>query len=238
VTDHELRRIRLEYDRRDHDSRFGDLYTTTDPANAAAISERRRVGLDLLSEHGFGDLASLRILDIGCGAGGELQRMVDWGAKPESLVGIDLLPLRVRDAVKVVTGSRFAVANAAELPFPDARFDLALLFTVLSSVLDSSLRVRIGTETARVVRPGGGVLWYDFRWNPTNRQTLGIGPGEMRRLFPGFHHFTRRVTLAPPIARAVTPRAPSLASAMSRLRFLRSHTIGLAIKPEGVSSAG
>jgi SAM-dependent methyltransferase len=199
------------------------------------MEERRRVALELLGTHGFGDLASQRVLDVGCGAGGELARLAGDGADPAQLVGVDLLPGRVGGAAESLPEARFAVANGAELPFRDGAFDLALLFTVLSSVLVGDLRARIGADVARVLRPGGAVLWYDFRWNPTNRQTTGIGVDEVRRLFPGFAHETRRVTLAPPLARAIAPRAPKVAAAASRVPFLRSHTIGLAIKPGGGS---
>jgi SAM-dependent methyltransferase len=233
VSDPELERIRREYDRRAGDDRYRDFYMPSDPANAAAIEERRIAARTLLRDHGFDDLAAVRVLDLGCGAGGELARLVADGARVSNLTGVDLLPFRVQAAVGSLPGARFAVANGAELPFRDARFDLALLFTVLSSVLDRDLRTRIGAEAARVLRPGGAVLWYDFRWNPTNRQTTGIGAEELRRLFPGFAHHTRRVTLAPPIARALAPRLPTLSRVASQVRFLRSHTIGLAIKPRG-----
>jgi SAM-dependent methyltransferase len=231
VSDPELERIRREYDRRAGDNRYRDIYAASDPANAATIEERRIAARALLGDHGFGDLAAVSVLDLGCGAGGELARLVDDGARVSNLTGVDLLPPRVQAAAESLPKARFAVANGAELPFRDEAFDLALLFTVLSSVLDRDLRARIGAEAARVLRPGGVVLWYDFRWNPTNHETTGIGVDEIRRLFPGFAHDTRRVTLAPPIARALAPRAPKVAAAASRVPFLRSHTIGLAIKP-------
>jgi SAM-dependent methyltransferase len=232
VTDRELDRIRREYERRAGDWRLDDgRYASSDPANAAAIAERSATARELLRSHGVHDIASLRVLDAGCGAGGELARLAAAGATAERLVGIDLLRFRVRDAVAALPGGAFAAANAAALPFRDGIFDLVLLFTVLSSVVDARLRTRIGIDVARVLRPGGAVLWYDFRWNPTNRQTTGIGPGEVRRLFPGFEHDMRRVTLAPPIARRLVPRLPRAASAISRVPALRSHTIGLAMKP-------
>ena len=53
---------------------------------------------DLLERSGFFPLSDRRILDIGCGAGEQLGKFANWGAKPENLIGIDLMPERIRDA--------------------------------------------------------------------------------------------------------------------------------------------
>jgi len=55
------------------------------------------------------------------------------------------------------------------------------------------------------VRPGGGVLWYDFTVNnPRNPDVRGVPIRRVRALFPQGRMQAQRVTLAPPIARAVT----------------------------------
>ena len=38
------------------------------------------------------------MLEVGCGSGGNLRRMIDYGAPPENLFGFDLLPDRLRQA--------------------------------------------------------------------------------------------------------------------------------------------
>jgi hypothetical protein len=54
----------------------------------------------------------------------------------------------------------------------------------------------------------------------------------MRRSLPDFEHDAVRVTLAPPIARAVAPRSLAVAEVLGRVPFLRTHTVGIAIKPK------
>ena len=52
--------------------------------------------------------------------------------------------------------------------------------------------------------PGGGVLWYDFTVdNPRNPDVRGVPVARIRELFPEARVQHQRVTLAPPLARAV-----------------------------------
>ncbi len=50
---------------------------------------------------------------------------------------------------------RFLVADATDLPFPDASFDVVTFFDVLEHILDDA---RAAAEALRVLRPGGFVL--------------------------------------------------------------------------------
>jgi hypothetical protein len=75
----------------------------------------------------------------------------------------------------------------------------------------------------RVLRPGGLIIWYDFWFNPTNRQTQGIRPAEIRRLFPHCTHTFYRLTLAPPLARRLVPLSWTLALLLEKLRLFNSH---------------
>src|ERR1700730_7699465 len=43
-------------------------------------------------------LETEKILDVGCGRAYWLRQMIQWGAKPENLFGIDLMADRLRDA--------------------------------------------------------------------------------------------------------------------------------------------
>jgi len=82
-------------------------------------------------------------------------------------------------------------------------------------------------EMLRVLKPGGFVIWYDFWLNPTNKQTRGIKPAEIRQLFPRCKIQQKRVTLAPPIARRLVPFSWGLAYALESLKFLNSHYLAL-----------
>lgn len=80
------------------------------------------------------------------------------------------------------------------------------------------------------VAPGGGVLVYDFVVNnPANSDVQGIPLRELSILFPGAQIHSRRVTLAPPLARRLP--APAIAPASALLWFLRTHRLTWAVKP-------
>ncbi len=100
-----------------------------------------------------------RILDAGCGPGGNGAGLATAGA----VVGIDVSP----DALAFVQARRpgtTPVAGTLErLPFADASFDVVAAITVLYCVDDDAGAVR---ELARVLRPGGAALMIEpaFAW--------------------------------------------------------------------------
>jgi hypothetical protein len=76
------------------------------------------------------------------------------------------------------------------------------------------------------VKPGGGVLWYDFTVdNPRNRDVRGVPLRRVQALFPQARVQAQRVTLAPPIARAVSRLHPSLYTVFNALPPLRTHLL-------------
>jgi hypothetical protein len=75
----------------------------------------------------------------------------------------------------------------------------------------------------RVVKPNGLILSYDFWWNPTNRQTRGLRPRELREAFPGCRCTFERITLAPPVARRLAPFAWGLCLLLESLKLFNTH---------------
>jgi hypothetical protein len=99
-------------------------------------------------------------------------------------------------------------------------------------VLDDAMARRLAAEACRVLRAGGAVLWYDFRFNnPRNSHVRGMKRAAVQKLFPGFRLELRTVTLAPPLARRLGPFTGLLYPALSCLPFLRTHYAGLLLKP-------
>jgi len=72
---------------------------------------------------------------------------------------------------------------------------------------------------------------YDFWLDPTNPQTRGIRPGEIRRLFPNCQYIFRKITLAPPLARRIVPLSWGLALFLESLGIFNSHYLAT-IRPE------
>jgi SAM-dependent methyltransferase len=223
----ELTRIRQEYARRQHDPRYGRWYSRYNPANIFVLQERERGMLALFARHLGEQVGALRVLDLGSGDGHHLAKLIGYGFDARKLVGLDLLPNRAEAARARYANLDFICGEGATLPFPDAAFDLISQFTVFTSILDGSLRQSISSEMRRVLKPGGWVLWYDYRLNPTNPQTRGIGQKEITQLFPGCTFDFRLITLAPPLVRLVAPRSWTLCSVLSAFPFLRTHYLAL-----------
>jgi len=201
--------------------------------NQAILAERRRITTSLLASRGWVPLGDRRVLEVGSGMGGELAWLLELGARPEFLAGIDLLPDRVAAAKLNYPAFDFRVGNAEHLPHPDSSFDLVMAITVLSSIFDPTMAANVAREILRVLKPGGALLWYDFRYDsPANRNVHGVGADRVRELFPSLRGRLTGLTLIPPLARRLGPSARFAYPALVRIPPLRSHLIGLLIKPE------
>jgi SAM-dependent methyltransferase len=209
-----------------------DFYGHRDLAHLVRVQERHRVTLRLLHGAGLTDLSRLKILDIGCDTGDLLIQFIQWGALPEHLAGIDLRGQPIARAHQRNPRMDVRCGNAAELPWPSGHFDLVCQHTMFTSVLDQALRRRVAAEMDRVLRDGGAVLWYDFRYNnPRNHDVRGIGEREIRKLFQTFDVDLRRITLAPFIARRLPVLGlPVWYSLLASLPLLRTHYLGLFVK--------
>jgi SAM-dependent methyltransferase len=173
---------------------------------------------------GLCSLAGLRILDVGCGSGGHLRRLVDYGAEPGRCFGVDLFRPSLTRGHALNPSVSFLEASGASLPFLDGSFDLIFQSTVFSSVLGEELHRKMADEIHRVLRPGGYFIWYDFAYsNPQNPNVQGIAPGKLRRLLEGFELEFQRVTLAPPLGRPSARISATLYRLLSALPFLRTH---------------
>lgn len=220
----DLDRLRAEYTIRESRLAGSDLYSPFNPGSLFILQSRQRAELNLLRRHGFTLWRNLRILELGCGPGGILREYLSYGARPECLYGIDLLPNRLREAYARLPQLSLACADGQHLPYPNGSFDLVLQYTVFSSILDDEIRVNLGREMLRVLRsPGGLILWYDFWLNPTNSQTRGIRQAEIRHLFPDCQFEFHQITLAPPLARRLVPLSWLLCHFLERLRLFNTH---------------
>jgi ubiquinone/menaquinone biosynthesis C-methylase UbiE len=113
-----------------------------------------------------------RVLEIGCGTGGEARAHASAAGRGGLVVGIDrdagLLAAAVGRLAPGEAAPRFARADALVLPFPDARFDAVVADRVLHLLDDPAPAV---AELHRVLRPGGRALLSEPDWS-----TLSITP--------------------------------------------------------------
>lgn len=208
------------------------------PGNRAIFEERQRAIGELLGGHGFLPLSGRRVLEIGCGSGKVLASLLDFGAKPENLYGVDLLPSRIAEAKRRYPGFHYECANAEQLGFPSSYFGLVLLFTVFSSILDKQMAQNVADEVSRVLESGGAVLWYDFRYNnPRNHNVRGMKLSEVSQIFPNWRAYVRSITLLPPLARRMRGFTLALYPLLAGFPPLRTHYLGLFVKPSPKSDS-
>jgi len=210
-----------------------DRYSLMRPDVWQTVHERQREMLGLFARASLTDLSAVRLLEVGCGAGGNLLELLRAGFRPEHLAGVELLPERHAAARAVLPASlALHAGDALALDLAPGSFDVVFVSTVFSSLLDDTFQQRLADAMWSWVRPGGAVLWYDFTLdNPRNPDVRGMPLSRVRALFPAGHVTARRVTLAPPVARAVIRVHPALYTLFNLLPVLRSHALCWIAKP-------
>ena len=212
---------------------LGDLYSPLRAEVWQAQQERQRALLALLKRHTRQPLASLSLLEIGCGHGDNLLELLRLGFDPARVTANELLPERAAAARRRLPAElRLLEGDALTLPLPDAGLDIVLQSTVFSSILDDTFQQRLAAAMWRWLKPGGAVLWYDFTVdNPRNRDVRGVPRSRIEALFPAGRIDARRVTLAPPIARRVVGLHPAAWRWFNAVPLLRTHLLAWIEKP-------
>jgi SAM-dependent methyltransferase len=202
-------------------------YSLLNPAALAPWQERQRATLALFNRLGWTDLSSRRLLEVGCGAGSNLLDCVLMGFQPQHLAGIELLEDRHEVARKRLPSAiDLRLGDATALPVAQESVDVVLQATVFSSLLDDAFQQRLADAMWAAVKPGGGVLWYDFTVdNPRNQDVRGVPLSRVKKLFPQGWIHSKRITLAPPIARAVTRVHPALYTLLNTFPLWRTHLL-------------
>lgn len=210
-----------------------DRYSILQPDVWQTLQERQRAEWRLWADLGWHDLHQRRYTEVGCGAGGALLEALRAGFAPEHLIGIELLQQRY-DMARAVLPAALTLhwGDANDAPIPASSQDVVAQHTVFSSVLDDAFQAQLADTMWRWLKPGGGVLWYDFTVdNPRNRDVRGVPLQRVRALFPTAHVRHRRITLAPPLARRACRVHPALYTALNTLPLLRTHLLCWIQKP-------
>jgi SAM-dependent methyltransferase len=229
----ELTRIRAVYARRELSSHQRDR---SNPGRQEMLRERDRALTHLLEQRLDLPLSECRVLDIGCGYGGVLGLLHKNGAIADNLFGIDLLPNRVQTARETYPDFTFLEGNAERLDFPDGSFDLVLLFTVFSSILDEVTARNMANEIVRVLKRTGAIGWYDIRYpNPWNSSVRAMTKSRIHRLFPDLDLRLQPLSLMPPLAHRLGRLTGRAYPTLSSIRLLRSHYLGL-LRPRRTDS--
>lgn len=120
------------------------------PARPGQLILERRFELARLS---LGDgLASVRMLDLGCGNGAQTQHFI---SEVRKAYGCDVTPLSQTEHPAATGSFTFVRGSAQALPFRPGAFDLVTSFEVLEHVPDDYGAFK---QIAAVLRPGGRFL--------------------------------------------------------------------------------
>jgi SAM-dependent methyltransferase len=233
MSDEELRAVAERYARRASTGATAGRYSPLKPDVWQTLQERQRAMLRLFARLGWHDPAALRVTEVGCGAGDNLLELLRLGFAPEHLTGIELLAERHAQARhRLPAATTVHLGDATGVPIAPESQHIVLQSTVFSSLLDDAFQQRLADAMWRWVKPGGGVLWYDFTVdNPRNADVRGVSVQRLRALFPQARVVHRRVTLAPPLARALVRLHPALYTVFNAMPMLRTHVLAWAGKP-------
>jgi ubiquinone/menaquinone biosynthesis C-methylase UbiE len=117
------------------------------------------------------------VVDIGCGPGNLLSAV---GGTPQLMIGVDISHGALEKAMK--RGYTAILADAHDLPLVDNCADIVTLNAVLHHCDDM---VKVLTEAARLVRPGGLLITdEDPQRTAWDHKGLGLLVNEARKQFP------------------------------------------------------
>jgi SAM-dependent methyltransferase len=224
-------------------------------ANHWWFAARRQIVLDLIARILNGTARDdIRLLDIGCGAGGMLNYLARWG----TAVGVDSSAAAVELARRKTDSQVLQGSLPDGVPFADAAFDVITLLDVVEHVQED---VGALDRVARMLRPGGFAVLtvpaYRFLWSEhdvVNEHKRRYTRTELRRKLEAVGLVVRKISyynmfLFPPIAmvrllrrlgpqtaRADEGRVPPVINAILRTVFAsEAHLLNRTSLPFGIS---
>lgn len=106
----------------------------------------------------FLNVRGKKVLDLACGTGRWLERLLGGGARCGAGVDVSSAMLRIADTKSSVRG-KLVRSDCLDLPFTSSVFDFGICSFAIGHIRDLP---RMGREFARVMEPGGEVLVSDL----------------------------------------------------------------------------
>jgi len=204
-----------------------DRYNPLNPDIMMTVQEKERLIVKWINTEKISPVSSKKLIEIGCGNGSNLLFFLKLGFKPENIVANELIEQRAESARKLLPETiKIIIGNAIDLQLPAEEFNIVFQSTVFSSILSFDSRKKLADIIWKIVKPGGGILWYDFIYNnPQNPNVRKVTLKEVKQLFPIGEIKYCRLTLAPPISRVVTKIHPNFYHLFNLFPFLRTHIL-------------
>ncbi len=188
------------------------------------IAEREAVYSSVIQKN-FEIISQVKFLEIGAGEGANIPFFRSLGIQDENIIVAELLPERANKLRQKFSGITVAEGDALQLNYKNT-FDIVFQSLVFTSILDDAFKKQLAQKMWSMLKPGGIILWYDFKYNnPANKDVKGVNKNEIRQLFPSLRPIDFfSVTLAPPIGRRIGIFYDFVNSVFP---FLRTHLIAV-----------
>jgi ubiquinone/menaquinone biosynthesis C-methylase UbiE len=161
------------------------------------------------------DPCRAKVLDVGCGSGGNYYQLVRLSYKFDNITGIDINEERIEEGKKVYLRSHFIVGDASRMVFPSECFDLVCESTMFATLPDDTLCKSIASEMVRVCKVGGYILLVDWRIPKLNNPNYNALTKKKLISFFEVGFSTKLIAmekgaLIPPIGRFLSKNIPSI----------------------------
>jgi len=133
------------------------LYNMLNPAVWQGSLERQKALIKLFNQCIEKPLNKLKVLEIGCGTGGNLLELIRLGFLPENLIGNELLPERKQLASRnLPVLTNVLEGDASQLDIAPGSLDIVYQSTVFTSLLDDQFQKDLANLMWAWIKPGGG----------------------------------------------------------------------------------
>jgi len=154
--------LRDFYEKADRDDQYEHNWGYVNPVAAAYWRMRDEIVFENIASR-FDTLSDThRVLEVGVGHGHELAKLSQLGIRENHLFGVDLVLERIVQSNFTYPCISFSQQDGTKLAFADASFDIVCQFTCVMHAPSKELQLAICQEMARVLKPGGIVVWWDI----------------------------------------------------------------------------
>ena len=121
-----------------------------------------------------------KVLEVGCGEGTKLAKLT---SEKNKAFGVDISKKAIKLAEKQYPNIQFRIADAENLPFSKAGFDLVFSAFMLEHTINPE---KVINEMIRVAKPGGKVIILAPNYGAPNRASPCFKGLRIRKLILGF----------------------------------------------------